>query len=252
LCVALSEYWLRLQAPCSPHALSPCSSVFPRGVLRALLPAMLCLVDPHQVSPATWSQPLITLCGLRLRCLAAPSPCASAEASRGARFHRFPTIQREWFRLQVRPRWCGRRAFGTWRARQQTHTVTHLAHNSQLSCVWLPSARDSSRNTRRAIVLGASGPTIYVLGEMILPRARGAARKCTRARESAVGRMLAHARARPFACALARARAHAGAVFLLSVAYRPPRQLPFQVSRYCFVLPPIPHSPAHRTITPTR
>ena len=108
--------------------------IFPRGVRRALLPATLCLVALIKCLMPPGPQPLITLCGLRLRCLAAPSLCASAEASRGVRFHRFPPIQREWFRLQVRPRWCGRRAFGTRRARQQTHTATHLAQNSQLSC----------------------------------------------------------------------------------------------------------------------
>jgi hypothetical protein len=196
-----------------------------------------------QVSPATWSQPLITLCGLRLRCLAAPSPCASAEASRGARFHRFPPIQREWFRLQVRPRWCGRRAFGTWRARQQTHTATHLAHNSQLSCVWLPSARDSSRNTRRAIVLGASGPTIYVLGEMTLPRARDAARKCTSARERRGAHACARARTpvRMRPCARARARGRR-----LSSLRRVPPSTSAAFPGFPLLLRPSPHTPLPR------
>ena len=134
LCVALSVYWLRLQAPCSPHARSPCSSFSTLRSSRSPSRDVVSSRSP-QLSLATWPQPFITLCCLRLRFLVAPSPCASAEASRGTRFHRFPLIQREWFRLQARPRWCGRRAFGTWRVRQQAHTATRVIHNSQLSCV---------------------------------------------------------------------------------------------------------------------
>ena len=77
-----------------------------------------------------------------------------------------------------------------------------------------------------------------------MPRARGAACKCTSARDSAVGRMLAHARARPFACALARARARTRAPsFLPSSAYRPPPQLPVHFPATASSFPPYPTPP---------